>query len=217
MINRMQNLCLRFWRDQSGAVVVDFLPVFFAMIVLVMIIFEIGIAYFLSLRSFKAAQLGARVAVVLPAVHNDVPTFNAKVNTLGRDGQPCYNPNGADRCDDPGGPWVCDGAALDPACNATTFGLIVNDMRRVFANLEPEAVRVTYIYRGLGETGGAFVPEVNVRITPQEYRFLFFSLGQRTGTIEAKPATQYGSVSASAYGENTSGTTQPQAPQAPGT
>ncbi len=202
MMRRLSHLCRQFVRDQSGAVVVDFVPVFFGMVILVLVIFEIGIAYFLNLRSLKAAQLGARVAAVVPAVHTNVPATNRKVNPLARDGQPCFNPNGPDRCADLGGPWICNGSNLDADCNRANFDRIISDMQRVFTNLEPDDVTVTYIYRRLGETGGPMVPEVNVRIAPQEFRFLFFTLGKVTGTLENKPATRYGGVSASAYGEN---------------
>ena len=48
----------RFAGDERGAVVVDQLPVLFLTMILVLLIFEIGLAYFLNLGTAKAAQLG---------------------------------------------------------------------------------------------------------------------------------------------------------------
>jgi hypothetical protein len=107
----------RFLRDDNGAIVIDHIASFFFIILLVLLIFEICIAYFMNIRSYKAAQIGARVASILPPVHADVPLTNQRANGLGRLGMPCYNPNGLDRCVNPGGPWVCNGSDLDSSCN----------------------------------------------------------------------------------------------------
>ena len=208
LIERLRHKIRRFAVDDQGAVVVDFIPEFFAMVVLVLFVFEIGIAYFLSLRAYKAAQLGARVAVVTQAVHEEVPPRNLRSNPVGMLGEPCFNPNGPDRCfgtAGPGGPWVCDGSALSGSCDSTRFRQIVNDMRRTFPDLGDDEVRITYIYRGLGETGGPFVPEVNVQIQPQAYQFLVLAGLGGGGRSDNNPATRYGGVSASAFGESTDG------------
>lgn len=208
----------KFLRDQRGAVVIDFIPVFFVLVVIVLFIFEIGIAYFLNIRSHKAAQIGARIAVTLPAVHASVPRVNVPANSGGRLGEPCFNPNGPSRCTDPGGPWVCRGSSLVGACDSVLFGQIVDDMRRTFPDLTNSAVTITYINRELGETGGRFVPEVNVAIEPHEYEFVVFSLGNYDRRYSGdgsnasagnddnvrNPATRYSGVSASAFGEDMS-------------
>ena len=209
----------RFARDERGAATIDHIPVFFCLIVIVLFIFEIGIAYFLNIRSHKAAQLGARIAATVPAVHSGVPSINVRSNSVGRLGEPCYNPNGPSRCTNPGGPWVCEGYNLGGACDAAIFGRIVDDMRRTFPDLTDSAVTITYIYRELGETGGPFVPEVNVAIQPHEYQFVVFQLGTydrrysgdgsnaSAGSTDnlQKPATRYSGVSASAFAEDLSG------------
>lgn len=208
MMRRIGHMIRRFGADERGAVVVDFIPVFFAMIVLVLFVFEIGIAYFLSLRAYKAAQLGARAAVVMQAIHTDVPIRNGRIKPVGMLGEPCFNPNGPDRCfgsAGPGGPWVCDGSSLTGFCDSVQFRQIVNDMRRTFPDLGDDEVRITYIYRGLGETGGPFVPEVNVQIQPQAYQFLVLATLGGGGRSDSNPATRYGGVSASAFGESTDG------------
>lgn len=209
MTARLRRQLRRFCADERGAVVVDYIPVFFFLILLVLLIFEIGIAYFLSLRAYKAAQLGARVATVLPAVHSGVPTINQRRNPLGSLGEPCFNPGGVDRCVDPGGPWICTGSNLGGECNEGVFNLIVADMQRTFPDLTASEVTIAYIYRRLGETGGPLVPEVNVSIQQQAYEFVMFTLGSNAsgrsdGQLAAHPATRYGGVSASAFAENTS-------------
>ena len=212
MISRLSNVIRHFGRDDRGAATIDYIPAFFAVIVVVLLIFEIGIAYFLNIRSHKAAQLGARVAATLPAVHNGVPSTNVRSNALGRMGEPCFNPIGTSRCVNPGGPWVCSGHSLGGNCDAVVFGKIVDDMRRTFPDLTDSAVTISYIYRELGEAGGPFIPEVNVAIEPHEYQFVIFQLGRRDalnnedgGELTSDGRTRYSGVSASAFAEDLSG------------
>lgn len=230
MMGWMNRTLRRFRRQEDGAVVVDFVPVFFGLIIIVLVIFEIGIAYFLSLRSYKAAQLGARLATVIPAIHADVPAENQRSTENGLLGLPCFNPAGENRCTTPtGSPWICNGGSFDSGkCDQNLFMQVVRDMQRTMPDLGPEEVTITYVYRQrLGVTGGPFVPEVNVRIIPQNYRFVIFRLGssycrryssefdengQRDVNFEIcaedlarNPGTRYGGVSASAFGENTDG------------
>lgn len=203
-MTRPRSYWRRFLHDDEGAVVIDHIAAFFFIILLVLLIFEICIAYFMNIRSYKAAQIGARVASILPAVHADVPVTNQRVNGLGRLGMPCYNPNGLDRCVDPGGPWVCDGNELDASCDTALFAQIVTDMRRTFPDLQDESVTIRYIYRQLGETGGPFVPEVNVSIQAHEYEFVIFSLGSdhRDDQLVGHGGTRFSGVTASAFGED---------------
>ncbi len=204
MIRRLAAATRRFAADDRGALIVDHIPVFFFIMLLVLLIFEIGIAYFLNIRSYKAAQIGARVAAVLPPIHSDVPLTNQRTNALGRLGVPCYNPNGSDRCTDPGGPWICDGSSLGGKCDSAIFGQVVNDMRRTFPDLKDSSVTISYIYRQLGEAGGPFVPEVNVSIQAHEYEFVIFSLGRdhSKGELVEHSGTRYSGVTASAFGED---------------
>jgi hypothetical protein len=191
----------RFARDERGAVVVDQLPVLFLTMLIVLLIFEIGLAYFLNLGTAKAAQLGARVAVTLPAAHPDVPALNAPRSDDGEAGVWCAQPDGSDACVDPGGPWACDGASLG-GCNTLVFDRIVADMRRSYPRLAPEDVVVTYAYRRLGIVGGDFVPEVRVTVRAQSYAFLTLVLSQVTGALAEKGPIVFAGASASAFGEH---------------
>jgi hypothetical protein len=191
----------RFVRDERGAVVVDQLPVMFLTLILVLLIFEIGLAYFLNLGTAKAAQLGARVAVTLPALHPEVPQLNAPSSGDFENGVWCYQPDGGDACQDPGGPWVCDGASLGP-CDPVGFARIVADMRRSYPRLEPEDVVVTYAYRRLGVVGGDFVPEVTVTVRAQSYAFLTLILSDTMGALSDKSPIAFAGASSSAFGEH---------------
>jgi hypothetical protein len=190
----------RFVRDERGAVVVDQLPVMFLTLILVLLIFEIGLAYFLNLGTAKAAQLGARVAVTLPALHPEVPQLNMPSSSDVENGVWCYQPDGGDACQDPGGPWVCDGASLG-ACDAAGFARIVADMRRSYPRLEPQDVVVTYAYRRLGVVGGDFVPEVTVTVRAQSYAFLTLMLSDTVGALTEKGPIAFAGASSSAFGE----------------
>ena len=191
----------RFARDETGAVVVDHLPVLFLTMLIVLLIFEIGLAYFLNLGAAKAAQLGARVAVTLEAAHPDVPRLNEPRSADVENGAWCVQPDGSDTCLDPGGPWVCDGASLD-ACDPLIFGQIVADMRRSYPRLAPEDVVVTYAYRRLGIVGGDFVPEVRVEVREQSYAFLTLVLSEVTGALTEKDPVVFAGASSSAFGEH---------------
>lgn len=191
----------RFARDEQGAVVVDQLPVLFLTLILVLLIFEIGLAYFLNLGTAKAAQLGARVAVTLPALHPDVPQLNAPASNAVENGAWCAQPDGTDACADPGGPWVCDGASLG-ACDSRNFARIVADMQRSYPRLAPEDVVVSYAYRRLGIVGGDFVPEVRVTVRAQSYAFLTLILSDVTGALSEKGPIAFAGASSSAFGEH---------------
>ncbi|MEO1494653.1 MAG: hypothetical protein AAFV19_21095 [Pseudomonadota bacterium] len=203
-MNRLRQTWRQFLRDEEGAVVVDFIPVFLALTVIVLMIFEIAISYYVLLGAEKAAKLGARVAATVEAVHGDVPQVNEVNYFFGRQGDFCYQPTGPDACTDPGGPWICDGSSLDGACNEDAFNRIIRDMRRTFPRLEADGVTISYAYRRLGIVGGPFVPEIEVSIEPESFRFLTLILGSVTGSLIEKDAAELARVTASSFGEDLS-------------
>jgi hypothetical protein len=192
----------RFARDENGAVVVDTLPVFFCVILIVLLILEIGISYYLSLGAHKAAQLGARIASTVGAVHEGVPAVNQVNYYHGRQGDFCFQPSGPDACTDPGGPWICDGSALSGSCDTAVFQQIIADMRRTYPRLSAEDVTIGYAYRRLGIVGGPFVPEINVTVATQSYQFVTLVLGPVVGSLQEDSPTQIGRVTASSFGED---------------
>lgn len=204
----------RFRDDERGAVVIDHIPVFFALTVIVLFIIEVGIAHFLLIRSQKAVQLGARIAATLPPAINAVPTRNIGRNPSGGAHIPCYNGTELSNCTNPGGPWQCKGASCD-AFSGTVMALIVQEMQRVDASIDPEDVTLTYRYHGLGNADGPFIPEINVALDEREYDFALLRLGEGDTQDETKgvlvnfaadtiadPTTLYSGVSASMFGEN---------------
>lgn len=197
-IRRGLGRCLR---DERGSAVVDQLPVLMAVIFLVMLIFEVGLAYFLQLGTAKAAQLGARVAVTLPPLHPGVPEANLPNGAYGQSGDTCFQPIGRDACADPGGPWVCDGALPD-ACDGAGFARVVAEMRRTYPRLTRQDVVITYAYRRLGVVGGPFVPEVNVTVRPQSYKFLTLLVSEAAGVLADRASVTFAGASASAFGEH---------------
>lgn len=209
----MISVLRRFRDDERGAVVIDHIPVFFALMIIVLFIIEVGIAHFLLIRSQKAVQLGARIAATLPPAMSAVPTRNVGRNPSGGAHIPCYSGAGPSNCNDPGGPWQCRGSTCD-AFSGTVIALIVQEMQRVDASIVPEDVTLTYIYRELGNADGPFMPEINVALDEREYDFALLGLGRGETQDKSKgvlvdfvadttvdPATLYSGVSASMIGE----------------
>lgn len=202
-----------FWRNERGAVVVDHIPVFFAVTIIVLIIIELGIAHFLQLRAQKAVQLGARIAMTLPPAIDAVPRTNVPINPTGSQNIPCFSNTGSDNCVDPG-TFQC----LGTGCNGNgglTMALIVQEMQRVEPSIRVNDVRLTYQYRRLGNAGGPYQPEITVNIGERSYDFAVLSLGPGqkqsnpqpymvnfVGDTEPHAATIYSGVSASVFGES---------------
>ena len=202
MAARLMTLVRRLVHDQRGSVVIDFIPAFFAVMIIVLTIFEIGIAYYLTLGAHKAAQLGARLAVTLPPVHSSVPARNTLAFQNGQLGDPCTTPGFASACLDPGGPWECNGALLSGQCDNATFQRVVSEMRRTYPRLTSDSVSIAYIDRGLGEAGGPFVPEIQVSIDQHSYQFVTLTLGTLMGALQESGPSTLSRITASAFGEN---------------
>lgn len=160
----MRGALRRFGADDRGAATIETLVVFLPLMLLTLVIFEIGIAYYLSITAQKAAQLGARLSVARDPIHAEVPRRNTVLYRDGQIGDACFQPTGRDACLDPGGPWVCTGAALAGPCDVAGFNALVDEMRRVYPGIDPREVTVAYIYRRLGYAEGPFEPEVVVSI-----------------------------------------------------
>jgi hypothetical protein len=158
----------RFSSDQRGVAMLEFAvvaPLFFALFLGIM---ETGLAFYWWKSTEKAAQLGARMAIVRDAASEDLPATNVLASgaTLG---QPCrLDPS---PCED-FGIVECTGAG----CTGAGFDMIIDRMRSVFPPIEPENVTVRYAYVGLGYAGGPAVPAVSVTVSGVE--FPFFMLGQ---------------------------------------
>ncbi len=209
----MMRLLNRFRRDERGAVVVDHIPVFFALTIIVLIIIELGIAHFMQLRAQKAVQLGARIAMALPPAIDAVPRRNTPVNPTGGQNIPCFSNVGPDNCVDPGD-FQCRGSGCS-GNGGLTMALIVQEMQRDEPSIRTSEVTLTYRYHRLGNAGGPYIPEIVVNIGDRSYDFAILTLGPSQtksgnhpfmvnfiGDTELDEATVYGGVAASAFGES---------------
>lgn len=183
-----------YWADERGAATIETLVIFLPLMLLTLTIFEIGLAYYLSITAQKAAQLGARLVVARDPINTAVPLRNPVAYRDGQIGDACYQgPSRNDACADPGGPWVCDGAALAGNCDVIGFNNVIAEMRRVYPSLDSREVKISYIYRRLGYADGPFEPEVTVTIGN---RAMPFSLVTRVNALRLRE------VVAGAYGED---------------
>lgn len=165
-------------RSPHGTTTVEFAviaPLFF---VLLLSFIELSIGYYWWKSTQKAAQIGARWAIVRDVAASGVPATNLRSAT-GVFGLPCQlDPS-------PCGSWpqasyVCDGAS-GAGCTAGAFDALVTRMRAIFPAFEAENVRVTYWETGLGYAGGPSIPAVTVTLT--EVPFQLGVLGLITGLI----------------------------------
>lgn len=166
----MRRFWRRFRRDERGSTTVDTVMILSPLLLAVFAVADLAIVYLSIESSQKGAQLGARLAVTRAAIHADVPDTNRLNAANGREGEPCFNPDGNDACEVPNPEaWVCDGSALTFQCDADEFRLIVDEIRRLYSRIGPEDVTIEYRYRRLGYANGPFQPEVRVTIAQRDY------------------------------------------------
>ena len=166
-----------FLRRDAAGVTVEFVAIFPAFLLVTFFIFEIIVAILTIGTVEKAAQLGARLAIVSDTVATGVPAINTRVNSNVRFGTPCST---ASTCNN-FGTLVCDGNS-STGCVATTatypcgntaqtpLNYIVCRMRSISSSIQASNVTIIYKYVGLGYAGGPIAPSVTVLI------------GSKTGT-----------------------------------
>ncbi|MGD1923457.1 MAG: TadE/TadG family type IV pilus assembly protein [Paracoccaceae bacterium] len=212
-MQQISRLLMSFRKNERGAMVVDHIPVFFAVTIIVLVIIEIALAHFLLLRAQKAAAVGARMAITLPPAIADVPTINEPITPNGGLRVPCFSNVGPANCVDPGGPWTCTGDACSNL-GGLVMDRIVSEIQRIDFRVTSDAVTLTYTNRQLGNANGPFMPEISVRLAPQAYEFTLIQLGPSqeqadphpfmvnfVGDTVANDPTVYDGVVASAFGE----------------
>lgn len=190
--------------DEGGSASIEYMILFLPLIALVMIAFQIALAYHFSLTAQKAVELGARVAAVRDPVARNMPAVNALDPASGlRDGDSCAR--GA--CVTPeGGPWTCSGESLGGVCDEAAFARIFDEVARIAYLPKPEDLSITYYYARLGLAGGPFAPIVEVKIRERPF-FLqfFFNIAFGSGE-DASSWLMLPSVAASAVAEDLSST-----------
>src|SRR5262245_14447198 len=215
------NRCREFLQDARASVAVEFVALLPAFLFLTFFIFEIFVAVLWVGTVEKAAQLGARLAIVsskvvtgLPATYPKKAGFlygqNCSIGACGTStingfaSKVCTGGTGLD-CD----PATCVGAALNVNC----FTVIYNRMHAIAPVIQPQHVTIRYDYVGLGFAGGPIIPTVTVTVQGVPYGLFMTSILAGfmrlvTGNPAAgSPLTNLPTISATFTGEdlNTAG------------
>ena len=204
----------RFVTREDGGPTVEFVAAMSFFTVIVFFCLEIGIAVFWNATAEKAAQIGARLAIVgNPAV------TSAACPTGSDDGDPvaagvlplrnCRMPAAiyGRSCTIAGtchswGPIVCQGGT-SANCDAAGFATIAQRVQSIFNLATDDTITIRYEDSGLGYAGGPVIPMVTVEITGVPYDLLFTTLlGRITGTDSA--GVMMPTVSATLTGEDLS-------------
>jgi Flp pilus assembly protein TadG len=151
---------IREWfKDQYAGATVEFvalMPVFLLSAAFAM---EASIAIFWNGTAEKAAQLGARLAVVSGPAVAGLPARNALVSTAYAYGSAC-NTGACTGFNS----LTCTGGS-GGACDTANFNAIVARMSAIWSQIQAQHVSVTYSFIGLGHAGGPIVPGVTVTLS----------------------------------------------------
>lgn len=152
---------LRFHRDQSGSVLVEFAVVLPLFLILLFAVIDFGQVYLRWILAEKATHLAARLAVVRPPICAGVPIFNNRVAGLSQD-----LPFGTSCAASPG---LCAEGDVVTCTGATAVGDSFDDIIDAVggflpAAVAPENIRFTYSFADLGFLGGPYVPLVSVAL-----------------------------------------------------
>jgi hypothetical protein len=162
----------RFLAEEHAGATVEFVAIVPFFLLIAFFAIEVSIALLWIGTAEKAAQLGARLAVVsTPAVTTTscpaaagLPLFNCldtsnAANTYGQ------------QCTLAGGPcqtfssFICNGSSLSNPCSAVDFMTIVARMSAILSSISAQNVSITYAFAGLGFAGGPTVPSVTVTLS----------------------------------------------------
>jgi Flp pilus assembly pilin Flp len=195
------------WRDQSGAVAVEFGLIGGIFIVLLMGMIDVGQAFWQFNQATKALHVGVRLAAVSDPISSDLKTMTGISGTVEEgDPMPYFQRvcNGATRS--------CSGGAYDAAAmNTIVYGRgnaacpttpqAYPAMCQIFPRVQPQNVVVEYTQTGLGFAGrpGGPVPTITVRLTGLDFNFTVLN-----GML-GLPAIPMGRLSATVSGEDLSG------------
>jgi Flp pilus assembly pilin Flp len=166
--------------DERGGSAVEFALAITAVVLLTMGIVDFGRAAWQWNALHKAAQLGARAAVVRDPLHRPIK-YHFECNPPAPEmlGRTCVDPgSGGVRaecalsaslvCTKDG----CNGRGYDPG-EAAVFDAILAAMRRAYPALDPDHVTVTYTATNLGFVGkpGGLVAEVGAEVGGLVFEF----------------------------------------------
>ena len=160
---------IRFFRDQRGGVAVEFVALLPAFLFLTFFVFDTVIAVVWIGTVEKAAQVGARMAVVSSLAVTGLPSKNPILGTA-LPGSNCrlVPPETApDPCNGGFATRTCtagSGTGSGPDCDDAGFTPIFNRMDAVANVLVRRNVTISYEYVGLGFANGPIVPRVTVTV-----------------------------------------------------
>jgi hypothetical protein len=128
-----------FLRSGTGSGTVEFVAILPAFLAIFFMVLEVGAAWFWWETAEKAAQLGARIAIVRDPAVEGMPARNP-LRAGAVYGLPCGGD--ANPCDhDAQDTWVCDGGAS--GCNSASLQDIISEMERLTGIINVEDVVVT--------------------------------------------------------------------------
>lgn len=178
-----------FVRNEDASATIEFLLVFLAFIGTMMFVIETTLYLFFMNSLEKAAEAGARAAVVSQPVTS---SFTATMPPdQGIRGEDCTDDNcravSTFTC-------IGDGGA---GCNSARLDRLVRLMRHYNGAIAAENVTVVYDEVGIGFAGGPNVPMVTVRVSGVPFKTGIFGLLLETipnglGTLPARAATMTG-------------------------
>jgi Flp pilus assembly protein TadG len=194
-----------FAHDETAAITVEFVVVMLFFITITFFVLEVALAQFWWQTAEKAAQIGARLALVSdPAVTAISSSTTNPVSSGGASGQACpanCDFNGVAGCTATiPCTWTCTGGGA--GCSATAFSYIVNRMRQTYVPIKDSNVTISYSYTGLGYAGGPLTPTVTVTLSGVPLKLGFISIiGNIIGT-SAAPLFQIPTMTATMTGED---------------
>jgi hypothetical protein len=189
MLGRLRNFGCR----EEGGAAVEFVAAMIFFVAIVFFSFEIAVAVFWNATAEKAAQIGARLAIVSdPAVTSQgcpgTPNPATNGDWPGSDGDPvpagnlplrnCRNGAAnaiygtscsvANTCHS-WGPVVCVGDGMVGSCDDDGFAAIAERVRSIFNLATDQRITIRYEDTGLGFAGGPAIPLVTVEIANVPY------------------------------------------------
>ena len=195
---------LRFHASEAGAAAVELAIIFPLLLMVTFGIVEFGLVLHQMNIAEKATQFGVRKAVTWDPVAPDLATYTGS----GSAGSPL--PIGLQVeivCDDAG--CTGTGAITSPGYSSAAFNAVVDIMAKIYPEIGPANVVITYRNIGLGfigRPGGAVVPSVTVSLRNLKYDFILLDVAVLIvsfGTIDMQDII-YPSFSATLTGEDLS-------------
>ncbi len=198
---------LRFHASEAGAAAVELAIIFPLLLMFTFGIIEFGLVLHQMNIAEKATQLGVRKAVTWDPVAPELATYTASGGGLSA-GAPL--PVGLQVeivCDSAG--CTGTGAIASPTFSNAAFTELVDAMAKIYPQIGPEDVVITYRHIGLGfvgRPGGAVVPSVTVSLRNLTYDFILLDVAVSIvsyGTVDVDDII-YPSFSATLTGEDLS-------------